>query len=97
MRTTLEFIVTGLLAWLANPLAGSRIRSSLEMESTELKLAAETGRPSAHRHRAAGGRLRMSAGRDAKYSATVAAICRNLSRVGGAISVLTSMTPPGRR
>lgn len=43
VRTTLEFIVTGPLAWLANPLAGSRIRSSLEMESTELKRAAETG------------------------------------------------------
>ena len=43
MRTTLEFIVTGLFAWLTNPLAGSRIRSSLEMESTELKRAADTG------------------------------------------------------
>ncbi len=43
VRTTLEFIVTGPLAWLVNPLAGSRIRSSLEMESTGLKRAAETG------------------------------------------------------
>jgi uncharacterized membrane protein len=43
VRTTLEFIVTGPLAWLANPLAGSRIRSSLEMESTGLKRAAEAG------------------------------------------------------
>ena len=43
MRTTLEFIVTGLLAWLANPLAGSRIRSSLELGRTELKRAAEAG------------------------------------------------------
>ena len=43
VRTTLEFIVTGLLAWLANPLARSRIRSSLEMESSGLKRAAETG------------------------------------------------------
>jgi uncharacterized protein YndB with AHSA1/START domain len=42
VRTTLEFIVTGPLAWLANRLAGSRIRSSLEMESTGLKRAAET-------------------------------------------------------
>jgi len=42
VRTTLEFIVTGPLAWLANPLARSRIRSSLEMESTGLKRAAET-------------------------------------------------------
>jgi hypothetical protein len=33
----------GPLAWLANPLAGSRIRSSLEMESTGFKRAAETG------------------------------------------------------
>ena len=42
VRTTLEFLVTGPLAWLANLLAGSRIRSSLEMESAGLKRAAET-------------------------------------------------------
>ena len=40
-RTTPEVIVIGPLAWLANPLAGSRIRSSLEMESTGLKRATE--------------------------------------------------------
>jgi uncharacterized protein YndB with AHSA1/START domain len=39
--TTLEFIVTGPLARLAAAMAGSRIRSSLEMESRGLKRAAE--------------------------------------------------------
>ena len=39
--TTLEFIVTGPLAPLAAAMAGSRIRSSLEMESSGLKRAAE--------------------------------------------------------
>ncbi len=41
VATTLEFIVTGPLAWLAAPMAGARIRSYLEMESTGLKRAAE--------------------------------------------------------
>jgi hypothetical protein len=41
VRTTLEFIGTGPLAWLAAPIAGSRIRSYLGMESTGLKRAAE--------------------------------------------------------
>ncbi|OIN79583.1 SRPBCC family protein [Mycobacterium malmoense] len=41
VATTLEFIATGPLAWLAAPLAGSRIRSFLAMESAGLKRAAE--------------------------------------------------------
>jgi hypothetical protein len=41
VRTTLEFITTGPLVWLAAPMAGSRIRSYLEMESMGLKRAAE--------------------------------------------------------
>jgi uncharacterized membrane protein len=43
VRTTLEFIVTGPLAWLAVPTAGRRIRSYLGMESRGLKRAAEMG------------------------------------------------------
>jgi uncharacterized membrane protein len=43
VRTTPEFIVTGPLAWLAAPIAGSRIRSYLQMESVGLKRAAEKG------------------------------------------------------
>jgi uncharacterized protein YndB with AHSA1/START domain len=41
VATTLEFIATGPLAWLAVAMAGSRIRSYLEMESMGLKRAAE--------------------------------------------------------
>ncbi|MFZ1174739.1 MAG: SRPBCC family protein [Mycobacterium sp.] len=41
VATTLEFIVSGPLAWLAALMAGARIRSYLEMESTGLKRAAE--------------------------------------------------------
>jgi len=41
VATTLEFHVTGPLAWLAAPLAGRRIRSYLAMESGGLKRAAE--------------------------------------------------------
>ncbi|MBV9321197.1 MAG: SRPBCC family protein [Mycobacterium sp.] len=41
-RTTLEFAATGLLAWLASLIAGSRIRAWVDMESAGLKRAAET-------------------------------------------------------
>lgn len=40
---------------------------------------------------------RMPSGREAKNTATAAAICKNLRRAAGAISWLTSITPPGRR
>ena len=43
VRTTLEFIGTGPLAWLASLIAGSRIRSYVDIESAGLKRAAETG------------------------------------------------------
>jgi hypothetical protein len=43
VATTLEFNVTGPLAWLAAPMAGRRIRSYLAMESRGLKRAAERG------------------------------------------------------
>jgi uncharacterized membrane protein len=43
LRTTLEFVVSGAMAWLAALLAGSRIRSYLDMEITGLKRAAENG------------------------------------------------------
>jgi len=43
IRTTLEFIVSGAMAWLAARIAGSRIRSYLDMEITGLKRAAENG------------------------------------------------------
>ncbi len=43
VRTTLEFIGTGPLAWPANLAGGSRIRSYLDMESAGLKRAAESG------------------------------------------------------
>lgn len=43
VRTTLEFIRTGPLAWLASLIAGFRIRSSVDMESAGLERAAETG------------------------------------------------------
>lgn len=42
VRTRLEFIGTGPLAWLGALLAGSRVRAYLGMESTGLKRAAET-------------------------------------------------------
>ncbi|BBU20262.1 SRPBCC family protein [Mycobacterium xenopi] len=42
VRTTLEFIGTGPLAWLGSLLAGSRVRAYLDMESAGLKRAAET-------------------------------------------------------
>jgi uncharacterized membrane protein len=41
VHTTLEFIVRGSLGWLGALIAGSRIRSYLDMESTGLKRAAE--------------------------------------------------------
>ncbi len=41
VATTLEFVVTGPLAWLAALMAGARIRSYLQMESMGLKRAAE--------------------------------------------------------
>jgi uncharacterized protein YndB with AHSA1/START domain len=41
--TTLEFVVSGPLAWLGALIAGSRIRRYLEMESSGLKRAAESG------------------------------------------------------
>jgi uncharacterized membrane protein len=43
LRTTLEFVVSGAMAWLAALFAGSRIRSYLDMEITGLKRAAENG------------------------------------------------------
>ncbi|BBX99074.1 hypothetical protein MLAC_43680 [Mycobacterium lacus] len=43
VRTTLEFVATGPLAWLVSLVAGSRIRSYVEMESAGLKRAAERG------------------------------------------------------
>ncbi len=43
VRTTLDFVVSGPLAWLAALIAGSRIRRYLEMESSGLKRAAEKG------------------------------------------------------
>ena len=42
VRTTLEFSATGRLAWLASLIAGSRIRTWVDMESAGLKRAAET-------------------------------------------------------
>lgn len=41
VRTTLEFVMTGPLAWLGSLLAGSRVRRYLDMESAGLKRAAE--------------------------------------------------------
>ncbi len=43
VRTTLEFLGSGLLAPLGSLIAGSRIRSYLDMESAGLKRAAESG------------------------------------------------------
>lgn len=43
VRTTLELIVRGALAWLGVLIGGSRIRSYLDMESAGLKRAAENG------------------------------------------------------
>lgn len=43
VRTTLEFVATGPLAWVASLIAGSRIRRWVDMESAGLKQAAETG------------------------------------------------------
>ena len=43
VRATFEFIARGALAWLGALIAGSRIRSYLDMESTGLKRAAENG------------------------------------------------------
>ncbi|MGH3958674.1 SRPBCC family protein [Mycobacterium sp.] len=43
VRTTLEFAATGPLGWLASVLAGSRVRSYVDMESAGLKRAAEAG------------------------------------------------------
>ncbi len=43
LRMTLEFVVTGAIAWLGALLAGSRIRKYLDMEITGLKRAAESG------------------------------------------------------
>jgi hypothetical protein len=43
VRTTLEFFGRGALAWLGALIGGSRIRSYLDMESTGLKRAAESG------------------------------------------------------
>lgn len=43
VRTTLELIMTGPLAWLAGRTAGSRVRSYVDMESDGLKRAAESG------------------------------------------------------
>jgi uncharacterized membrane protein len=43
VRTTLELLASGALAWLGALIAGSRIRSYLDMESTGLKRAAENG------------------------------------------------------
>jgi uncharacterized protein YndB with AHSA1/START domain len=43
VRTTLEFVVTGSLAWLGTLLGGSRIRNYVGMESNGLKRAAENG------------------------------------------------------
>lgn len=42
VRTTLELIMTGPLAWLASLTAGSRVRSYVHMESNGLKRAAES-------------------------------------------------------
>jgi uncharacterized protein YndB with AHSA1/START domain len=43
LRATLEFVVSGAMAWLATLIAGSRIRKYLDMEITGLKRAAENG------------------------------------------------------
>ncbi|MGH3562462.1 MAG: SRPBCC family protein [Mycobacterium sp.] len=43
VRTTLEFAGSGPLGWLGFLVAGSRIRSYVDMESTGLKRAAEAG------------------------------------------------------
>ncbi|KZS66103.1 SRPBCC family protein [Mycobacterium pseudokansasii] len=43
VRTTLELIMAGPLAWLAGLTAGSRVRSYVDMESNGLKRAAESG------------------------------------------------------
>ncbi|ETW23210.1 hypothetical protein MGAST_15395 [Mycobacterium gastri 'Wayne'] len=43
VRTTFELITTGPLAWPAGLTAGSRVRSSVDMESNGLKRAAESG------------------------------------------------------
>ncbi len=43
VRTTLEFEVTGPLAWLASLTAGSLVRTWVDMESAGLKRAAEAG------------------------------------------------------
>lgn len=42
VQTTLEFVATGPLAWLGSMLAGSRVRSYVDMESAGLKRAAES-------------------------------------------------------
>ncbi len=41
VRTTLEFVATGPLAWVVPVVAGSRIRTWVDMESAGLKRAAE--------------------------------------------------------
>ncbi|ORB85647.1 polyketide cyclase [Mycobacterium kansasii] len=43
VRTTLELSMAGPLAWLADLIAGSRVRSYVDMESNGLKRAAESG------------------------------------------------------
>lgn len=43
VRTTLEFVGSGPLAWLSFLIAGSLIRSYVDMESAGLKRAAEAG------------------------------------------------------
>ncbi|ORV07004.1 SRPBCC family protein [Mycobacterium celatum] len=43
VRTRLEFVATGPLAWLASLLGGSRVRTYVDMESAGLKRAAEAG------------------------------------------------------